>query len=362
MNTLVLNPTSHRLDIAVFKDADDPVVESSLTLQQFDQSVRLYPEGVFAHLKRTLADAGIASPDAVGVRGIHGGGAFAQPVRVTDSVLERLNALAYQAPLHTPGLQVFLRSLRENFPDVPIWAAFETAFFDDLPFRERVYALALAREASGDVRRFGFKGLFHDAACDDAARHLRLRRPRMISLCLEPRSELAAVIGRRPVMVTGGATPIEGLPGETSCGDLDPSVVLLLAHASDRGPEAAGRLLSRDSGLRALAARPVILPEVLASDAADLRLARDLFRHHVLRACGAAIAAMGGLDALVFSGCYADAGHILEAWLRPRLVAATRTEFRSFTCKYRLLQVVNHCLQSNPLPSRGRLGTDLSER
>ena len=89
----------------------------------------------------------------------------------------------------------------------------------------------------------------------------------ILSVCLEPRPELAACVGRRPVMVTGGNTPVEGLPGERSCGDLDPSVVLKLAHDTHWGPEEASRILTQESGLRGLAGRVVSLADVLQSRA-----------------------------------------------------------------------------------------------
>ncbi len=85
-------------------------------------------------------------------------------------------------------------------------------------------------------------------------------------------------------MVTGGSTPAEGLPGERSCGDLDPSVVLKLADDGDWGPEGTSHLLTCESGLRGLAGRDVSLAEALESPDGELQLARDVFLHCLLRA------------------------------------------------------------------------------
>jgi len=128
------------------------------------------------------------------------------------------------------------------------------------------------------------------------------------------------------VMVTGGSTPAEGLPGETSCGDLDPSVVLKLAGDGDWGPEGTSRLLTCESGLRGLVGRDVSLAEALESPDGESQLARDVFLHSLLRACGAGIAALGGLDAIVYSGRYASSAAVLHDWLNQRLKQTIRRD------------------------------------
>ena len=233
-----------------------------------------------------------------------------------------------------PSLIELVQALRREFVNTPVALVFETSFFVGLPERERWYGLdpELMR-IPGALRRFGFHGVFHDAACLEAIRCLGSPRPRILSVCLEPRPELAACLGRRPLVVTGGNTPIEGLPGETTCGDLDPSVVLKLAHDTLWGPEETSRLLTSQSGLLGLTGRATSLAELLDStdesrDNSDdpLQLARDLFEHCLLRACGAGIAALGGLDAIVYSGRYATSGSSLHAWLGPRLTHVTRCD------------------------------------
>ena len=172
------------------------------------------------------------------------------------------------------------------------------------------------------LRRVGFQGIYHEGACLDAARQLGISQPRILSICLEPRPELAACLGRWPVVVTGGTTPAEGLPGETCCGDLDPSVVLRIAQDLVGGLEETSHVLTRHSGLQGLTGRPVSLADVLTRSDPQLHLARELFLHAVLRACGAGIAAMGDVDAIVYSGRYATSGTALHAWLNQRLEPA----------------------------------------
>jgi len=263
------------------------------------------------------------SPDVIGIRLPFGGAAFDGPARVTSRVMQQLDALVAQAPLHVPPAITLIETCRRLLPQVPIVLAFETAFFAALPPREHLYAINVDAAGTGKLRRYGFHGLHHEAVC----RHVqRLRRregetaaARVLSICLEPRSEIAAVIGNHPVMVTSGTTPLEGLPGETTCGELDPSIVLMLAKEMDWGPEQINETLTRESGLAGLAGRPTTLAEVLASEEPSLREAREVLRYRMLLFCGAGVAAMGGVDAVVFSGRFAKLGERLGPWLTSKM-------------------------------------------
>jgi acetate kinase len=140
-----------------------------------------------------------------------------------------------------------------------------------------------------------------------------------VSICLEAHPEIAAVIGRRPLMCTSGATPLEGIPGHSSCGELDPSIAFMLARKLKWGPEQINTVLTQQSGLIGLVGRPVMLDDVLAAEADELEPAKHLLLNHILKACGAGMAAMGGVDDIVFSGRFASAGTTLGPWLRDRL-------------------------------------------
>ncbi len=326
MQILTLDPTLRHLTVSAFQDGiDKPVLQQQQVKACGDTfDFEGASSDTFSSISSMLQNAGIVPPDVIAVRGLYGGARFARPVFASDSVLVDLMDLSPQAPLHVPHLIQLVKQARRAFPQAPVVLVFETAFFVPLPEREQRYAIAPELLDSRSLRRFGFHGIFHEAACMNAARDLELADSRVLSICLEPRPELAACRGGRPVMVTGGSTPAEGLPGETSCGDLDPSVVLKLADDNRMGPEGAGRLLTRESGLQGLAGRDVSLAEVLQGDDDELQLARDVFLHCLLRACGAGIAALGGLDAIVYSGCYADSAAVLHEWLNQRLKQTTQ--------------------------------------
>ncbi len=276
---------------------------------------------------RCAEAAGGEAPNALAVRAPFGGEEFSGPVLVTDDILERMNLLAPHAPLHQPGIVNLLRAARRIFPRLPIAVVFDTSFFTALPPREHRYAVDAQSLGCGDLRRFGYHGLYHEAACRFASARTDTAGPaqgpfRAISICLEPRPELAAVISGKPVMVTSGVTPLEGLPGERICGEIDPSIVLILSEKLGWGPEQINEALTRRSGVSGVAGRHVRLGRLLESSDPDLQFARDLLRYRILLACGMGVAAMGGLEKIVFSGRYAQSGRSLGPWLISRLGAA----------------------------------------
>ena len=329
MRILTIHPTLRSLTVSAFRDGNDQPVVRRQVKESRDASVSDFDgfgAAALSSIATALETAGMLPLDAIAVRGLYGGARFVRPVLASDSVLEDLAALAPQAPLHVPRLVQLVNAARRVFPQTLVALAFETALFAPLPERERCYGVDPEWTASRSLRRFGFQGIFHEAACLDTGRKLGSAEARLLSICLEPRPELAACRGCRPVMVTGGSTPAEGLPGETSCGDLDPSVVLKLAGDGDWGPEGTSRLLTCESGLRGLVGRDVSLAEALESPDGESQLARDVFLHSLLRACGAGIAALGGLDAIVYSGRYASSAAVLHDWLNQRLKQTIRRD------------------------------------
>lgn len=327
MHILTLHATFRSLTFHAFRDGmDEPVLESELPLEPSDRGQRRLPADLLRQVRHALQDIGLPGPAAIALRALFGGERFARPVFVCDAVLAQLEPLLHRAPLHVPQVIELVHSTREAFPDAPMALVFETSFFARLPEREWRYGLDPETVESQSLRRVGFQGIYHEGACIDAARRLGMPQPRILSICLEPRPELAACLGRWPVVVTGGTTPAEGLPGETCCGDLDPSVVLRIAQDLGGGPEEASHVLTRHSGLQGLTGRPLSLADVLTDRDRDRdtqrQLAREVFLHAVLRACGAGIAAMGDVDAIVYSGRYATSGTVLHTWLNQRLEPA----------------------------------------
>ncbi len=323
MTILTITLTPRHLQGSLFsEDAEQPCHEFSLDREELETTLHS-ASSLAPCIREHLEHAACPTVEAIGLRVPFGGDRFRGPVMSSPEVLRSLANLASQSPLHLPPVLALAEGLRATYSGVPVVLVFETSFFTALPHREQAYGLDPAHMEQMGLWRYGYHGILHEAACREAASRIGLPTARIVSICLEPRPELAACVGGRPVMVTGGNTPVEGLPGERSCGDLDPSVALKLAHDLPGGLEEANRVLTRESGLLGLIGEPVTLAELLSSQREDWQLARDVFRHSVLRACGAAIAAISGLDLFVYSGRYATAGAALHPWLAPRLARAT---------------------------------------
>jgi acetate kinase len=325
MKILILTPGSRSLHFSVYTN----------DYEQADHEGRVKdyrsPESGKASIHHILTTLQYSSPepdadlalDAVAIRLPFGGEPFQGPTVVSPSVLQELARLIPHAPLHIPVALSLIKALQELMEEVPVILIFETAFFTQLSEREYLYAVDPDLISDQKLRRYGYHGVFHEAACVEARRHLASRRlkfaAKILSICLEPRPEIAAVMGARPVTVSGGATPLEGLPGQISCGELDPSIVITLAQKLGWGTEQINTVLTTAGGLRGLAGEAVSLSEVFLSNNPRHQLAREVMQYRILQTCGAGVAALGGLDAIVFSGRYARLGTNLRPWLEQHL-------------------------------------------
>jgi acetate kinase len=261
---------------------------------------------------------------------------FREPEVVTPETIRKLEELVADSPLHIPLTLAVIESFSFVFPDIPVVLIFETSFFTSLPPREYHYGLDTELQKDMKIRKFGFNGIFHEAACGYITQLWRKKEagavPRIISICLEPRPEVAAAIGNRAVMTTGGVTPLEGIPGQTTSGEIDPTILLTLVQKKGWGPEEINNILTRQSGLLGLTGQPITFEEFFSSENSEYKLAREVIRYRILLACGSGIAAMGGCDAVVFSGRYAYMGEFLGPWLTSKLNLNNRLNRSEFIC------------------------------
>ncbi len=320
MNTLVLIPGRRSLRYAGFRSCEASCMGS----------IRGWhwqgPDAALEEVAAIARATGLADDDLrIAIRGVYGGPDFPGPVWLDQENEKRLLELARHSPVHLATLVDVAQAARRVLPRAPVVVAFETSFFVDLPARERTYAVSPELAQRLALRRWGYHGLFHAAAVAEANRAWRRAGrnvpARILSICLDPQPEIVAVLGQRPITVTSGATPLEGLPGETNSGEIDPSLALALAGEAGLGPEGANALLTSESGLTGLAGRRVRLDEVLAAPAGDLERVREFLLYRLLTAAGAGAAALGGVDLLIFSGRYTAVAPVVARELSPRLQA-----------------------------------------
>jgi acetate kinase len=243
----------------------------------------------------------------------YGGTAFSEPVVVTPKVVSSLKELAAHDPLHIPYSLALIRELENRFGSSPLGLTFQTSFFSRLPDRERFFALPADLDIRSNVERFGYHGLYHDSACRQLTSLLRKKKSKtpfhMISICLDPVPEICAVLGDHPVMVTSGSSPVGGICGETTCGEMDSTVILLLAKKMGWSPQQINNVLTRESGLKGLTGQRMDLDKIFTEESsAAFQLARQIIEYQILKAFGSGMAALGALDGIVFSGRFAILG------------------------------------------------------
>lgn len=261
------------------------------------------------------------APEAVGHRVVHGGTRFVRATLVTPEVEQGIEELAALAPLHNPGNLAALRAALRAMPGVGHVAVFDTAFHATLPRRAYLYGLPLQYAEDGGVRRYGFHGPSHDYVSRRAAEVLGRPREdlRMVTLHLGNGASAAAVVGGRSIDTTMGFTPMEGLLMGTRSGDVDPGVVLHLLRGGATVDE-VDALLNRGSGLKGMSGVSNDLRDVRAAattGSPSAAAALEVFAYRVRKTVGAYAAAMGGLDAVVFTGGIGEN----SAWARGACLA-----------------------------------------
>jgi acetate kinase len=231
---------------------------------------------------------------AVAHRVVHGGARFLEPVVIDDDVRRELEELSELAPLHNVPAIAAIDEARRALPSVPHIAVFDTAFHATIPDEARTYALPRRWREEWGIRRFGFHGLSVAWAAE------RVRVPRLAVCHLGGGCSVTAVLGGRSVDTTMGFSPLEGVPMATRPGSIDPEILLYLLRHGAASADELEHALEHDSGLLGLGGSSRV-EELEASDEPAAQLALSVFCYRVAAAVASLTAALGGLDAVVFT-------------------------------------------------------------
>ncbi len=243
---------------------------------------------------------------AVGHRMVHSGEDFTESVLVSDEVMKICERNGELAPLHQPANLIGVQACKAAMPNVPMALVFDTAFHHTMPKKAYMYGLPYEYYTDYKVRRYGFHGTSHKFVSEEAAKYLRkdLKDLKIVTCHLGNGSSVSAVDGGKCVDTSMGFTPLEGVPMGTRCGDIDPSVVEYLMGKTGMNVHEILNVCNKKSGMQGVSG--------VSSDFRDLTaaaeqgnhratLALDIFGYTVKRYVGAYIAAMNGIDALVFT-------------------------------------------------------------
>ena len=289
-----------------------PQVEGKQVLDAVDVAMPTHSEAIQAVLN-ALVDPqnGVISSmkeiDAVGHRVVHGGETFASSVLINDEVLKAVEDCTPLAPLHNPANIIGIEACRKVLgDDVPQVAVFDTAFHQTMPEHAYLYSIPYKYYENDKLRRYGFHGTSHRYVTLRAAELLGKdpKDLKIVSCHLGNGSSLAAVDGGKCVDTSMGLTPLAGLPMGTRAGDMDVGVIEYVANKYDRSISSVMEGLNKRSGMMGLSG--------VSSDFRDLEnahkdgneragLAVDMFNYGVKKLIGAYAAAMGGVDAIIFT-------------------------------------------------------------
>ena len=239
---------------------------------------------------------------AAGHRVVHGGADFSAPVLIDETIMARLAALTPLAPSHQPHNLAVMRALAKSSPDLPQVACFDTSFHVTNTPLVTTYALPRALTAEG-VRRYGFHGLSYEYIASTLPHYLgAAAEGRVVVAHLGHGASMCALHARRSVATTMGMTALDGLPMGERCGAIDPGVLLFLMKEKGMGYDELTALLYHQSGLLGVSGISDDMRTLLASPAREARDAVDMFIYRTGRELGSLAAALGGLDALIFTG------------------------------------------------------------
>lgn len=252
-----------------------------------------------------LAQAGVDGIQAIGHRIAHGGADFHRPAVLDAATIARIETLTPLAPLHNPANLAAVRVARGVWPDLPQVGVFDTSFHLSNPPRVNNYAVPKGWRDAG-LRRYGFHGTSHKYVAERAAEALGrpLAELKIISLHLGNGASACAISLGKSLESSMGLTPLEGLVMGTRSGDVDPGAFGYLNRQLGLGIPEIEAALNRDSGLMGLTGSSDMrdVEARAARGDADAQLAINLYAHRARKYLGAYAAAMGGLDAVVFTG------------------------------------------------------------
>jgi acetate kinase len=306
----------------------------ALAEKNWGKGVRLGHAGALDHLVAYVRERlGGDRLAGIGHRVVHGGLEYGRPVRANARVLRDLEKFIPLAPLHQPHNLAPIRLLLERAPELPQIACFDTSFHRSNPEIAQMFALPAELHAQG-VRRYGFHGLSYEyVASVLPGLDARAAAGQTVVMHLGNGASMCAMQSGRSMASTMGFTAVDGLPMGTRCGAIDPGVVLYLMDQRGMDARAIEKLIYEQSGLLGVSGVSSDMRALLASGEPRAKLAVDLYLYRIRRELGSLTAALGGLDAVVFTaGIGENSAAIRErvcrdsAWLGVELDAAANTK------------------------------------
>jgi len=254
---------------------------------------------------------------AVGHRVVHGGESFSESVVVDQQVKLEIRQLFDLAPLHNPAHMMGISAVEANLPEVTQTVVFDTAFHQTMPPSSYLYAIPTVLYRKHKIRRYGFHGTSHDYVSRRAAEFLErpLKELKLVSCHIGNGASCCAILHGKSYDTSMGMTPLEGLMMGTRSGDLDPAVVPFTINKEDLTLNEVNSMLNKHSGLLAISGVSSDMREIVDSmkeGNENARLAFEMYAYRIRKYIGAYIAAMDGVDAIVFTAGVGENSDVLR--------------------------------------------------
>ena len=277
-----------------------PAKDSYAEIVQFTGDARALCDALAEALHNQTA------PKAILHRIVHAGPVTEHAQLMNEDTVHRIAHWAILAPLHNPLALKLYEILRTTWPHIPQYAVFDSGLYSELPEESAQYPLPSALSARWPLRRYGFHGLAHRSQWRNAraaSRNAGMPEPhRFISIHLGGGCSMSAWLGDRVIDTSMGFTPLEGLMMSTRSGSVDPGIILHLLQQEGMDATALNSLLTKHSGLAALAPGQGDMRKIMASNSPEAKLAINQYCYQIRKQLGAYIAALGGIDAISIGG------------------------------------------------------------
>ena len=296
MNVLVLNAGSSSLKFQMVASDERRLLQNVVETKDIHSAV----EQVFGLVRESSM-----AVEAVGHRVVHGGDRFSESVVISPDVLQGIRECVDLAPLHNPANIECIEAAQKFFgTGVPQVAVFDTAFHHAMPEHAYLYAVPYEWYEKHRVRRYGFHGTSHRYVAERYAELREISREdvNVISLHLGNGCSIAAIKGGKSIDTSMGLTPLEGLVMGTRSGDVDPGVLRYVAEKEGLSPDALDEVLNHKSGLLGISGVTGDMRKLQKDSGPRARSAIDVFCYRAKKYIGSYLAAMGGADALIFTG------------------------------------------------------------
>lgn len=253
----------------------------------------------------------------VGHRVVHGGEDFTASALINDDVIKAIDRNAVLAPLHNPPNLMGIKAMAALLPDTPQVAVFDTAIHQSMPKKAYMYALPREQYTNYKIRKYGFHGTSHGYVAQKAAEALGkpLKELKIVTCHLGNGGSLAAFMGGKSVDTTMGFTPLDGIIMGTRSGTLDPYVPLYIMESQGLKPGQVSSMMNKQGGLLSISGKSDMRDNVKGAEEgdADCQLAIEMFCYSIQKFIGSYVAAMNGVDAIVFTAGVGENNPMLRA-------------------------------------------------